>query len=106
MNTDATTLSQIQSMLSGNSSGGTPSLINTDAIIKAMLPITIILTVISVLITVLYVISIVQRMRVNHAILESRDLLREMNERDKARTTAPAEASRAVEPAATPPTQQ
>lgn len=66
------------------------SLLDTDAIIKALMPVTIIATAVSVLIALLYLFSIIQRFRVDRAILESRNLLREMNERDKARQTAPA----------------
>lgn len=85
MNTDSTTLSQIQSLL-GTSAGanGTPTLLNTDALIKALMPITIIATIVSILIALLYIFSVVQRIRVDRAVLESRDLLREMNARQKA----------------------
>lgn len=88
MNTDSSTLSELQSLLGGASgSSGGPSLIDTDAIIKAMMPITIILTALSVVIALLYIFSLVQRIRVDRATLESRNILREMNARDKARST-------------------
>jgi hypothetical protein len=89
MNTDSSTLSDLQSLLGNGSGGGGASLIDTDAIIKAMMPITIILTVLSVIIALLYIASLIQRIRVDRATLESRNILREMNERDKARS-APA----------------
>ncbi len=90
MNTDNSTLSELQSLLGGNASDNSGvSLLDTDAIIKAMMPITIVLTVLSVIIALLYIVSLIQRMRVTRATLESRDILKEMNERDKARTASP-----------------
>jgi preprotein translocase subunit SecG len=90
MNTDSSTLSDLQSLLGGSASGsGGTSLIDTDAIIKAMMPITIILTIVSIIISILYIVSIIHRIRVSKATIETRDILREMNERDKARS-APA----------------
>lgn len=92
MTQDSSTLSQIQSLLGNQSptAGAGMSLLDTDAIIKALMPVTIIATAVSVLIALLYLFSIIQRFRVDRAILESRNLLREMNERDKSRQTAPA----------------
>lgn len=100
MNADNSTLSDLQSLLGGGSGGG-PSLIDTDAIIKAMMPITIILTIVSIVISILYIVSIVHRIRVSKATIETRDILREMNERDKARNV-PASASTVPVEKATP----
>lgn len=89
MNTDSTNLSQIQSLLAGQSGAGGGgngmSLFNTDALIKALMPLTIVATIISIIIALLYLFSIIQRIRVDRAILESRNILREMNAREKAR---------------------
>ncbi len=101
MTTDSSTLSELQSLLGNNADGGSgASLLDTDAIIKVMMPITIVLTVLSVIIALLYIASLIQRMRVTRATLESRDILKEMNERDKARSTPPIATS--VPPSTTP----
>lgn len=89
MNPDSTTLSDLQAILGSSGGDKTPSLIDTDAIVKAMMPITIILTVLSIIITLLYIFSLIQRIRVNKAILETRDLLKEMNARDKTEIAQP-----------------
>jgi hypothetical protein len=89
MNTGSSTLSDLQSLLGGSTGdNGGASLIDTDAIIQAMMPITIILTIVSIIISILYIVSIVHRIRVSKATIETRDILREMNERDKARNAA------------------
>lgn len=86
MNTDTSNLSQLQSLL-GTSSGSDTgmSLVNTDAIMKSLMPLIIIGTVVSILITIAYLLNVVQHFRANRAIIETRDILREMNEREKAR---------------------
>lgn len=91
MNTNENSFPDLQSILGGGS-GDTklPSLIDTDAIIASLMPMMIILTIISVAITLLYILSLVQRIRVDRATLETRNILREMNERDKARGGVPA----------------
>jgi hypothetical protein len=104
MNSD--TASQLQSLL-GNSqatSGSGVSLLDTDALMKALLPITIIGTVLSIIIVLLYLFNVIQHYRVNRAIMESRDILREMNAREKAKeapviiATPPTEATETTTP--------
>lgn len=87
---NSTDLSRIQALLAGQSgpNGGT-SLLDTNAIIKALMPITIIATAVSILIAFLYLLSIIQRVRADRAIIESRDILREMNAREKAKESPP-----------------
>ena len=50
------------------------------------MPYVIVLTIVSIIITILYLISIIQKIRVNSAILEIRKLVRELNERDAQRS--------------------
>ena len=74
---------QLNSLLT--QSNGTP-LVDINKTMEQLMPLMIVLTVLSIVLTVLWIIHIIQRMRVNKAILETRDLLREMNEREKTRT--------------------
>lgn len=93
MNSD--TASQLQALL-GNSqptSGNGVSLLDTDALLKALLPFTIIGTLLSILIVLLYLFNVIQHYRVNRAIMESRDILREMNAREKVKGTPVANAA-------------
>jgi len=71
---------QLNSLLT--QSNGTP-LVDINKTMEQLMPLMIVLTVLSIVLTVLWIIHIIQRMRVNKAILETRDLLREMNEREK-----------------------
>ena len=100
---DATTLQSLLDASSGTSSGSLNSLIDINAIIQPLMPYLIALTIASILITVLYLISVIQKMRANKAILETRDILREMNERDKARGTATAPIAKEAAPSSATP---
>ncbi len=77
----------LNAILNGSASP-TTSLFDPAKLLAPLMPFIIALTVVSVLITVLYIISVVDKWRQGRAILETRDILREMNERDKARTSA------------------
>lgn len=83
MNTDSTK-SALDSLL-GKSDG--IQLLDVDKIIEALMPFMIALTVLSVIATIAFVLYLVQKMRVYKAIMETRDAVREMNEREKAKTT-------------------
>ena len=65
----------------------TSSLLDPSALLAPILPFIIVITVVSVLITVLYIINVITTYRSHRATIETRDILREMNERDKARST-------------------
>lgn len=64
------------------------------------MPFMIILTVISVLITLLYGWSVYQRWRVNHAIIEIRDILRDMRTKSNPEVVAPVPVEPTVSPSA------
>ncbi len=85
MNTDSTK-SALDSLL--GESGGI-QLLDVDKIIEALMPFMIALTVLSVIATVAFVLYLVQKMRVYKAIMETRDAVREMNEREKAKSPTP-----------------
>ena len=78
----------INSILDG-SSGSTTSLFDPAKLLEPLMPFIIALTVVSVIITILYIISIIDKWRQGRAILDMRNILREMNERDKARSSQP-----------------
>ena len=67
-------------------------LIDVDKIIEALMPFMIAMTVLSIIATVAFILYLVQKMRVYKAIMETRDAVREMNEREKAKSS-PAPAS-------------
>lgn len=79
--------SDITSLLGSSSGGGSP--FNLDSIIQSLMPFMIILTVLSVLLTLLYGWSVFQRWRVNHAIIEIRDILRDMQTAHTPKATEP-----------------
>ncbi len=67
------------------STGDTSSLFDINALIQTFAPFMLALTVVSILITVLYIISVISKWRTHKAIMDMRKLLIEMNERDKLR---------------------
>ena len=73
---DAATLQSLLNESSGSS--GTSSLFDINALIAPLMPYIIMLTVVSFLITILYFVSVVQKWRANAAIIEIRDILRDM----------------------------
>lgn len=102
MNADTNNLSQFQSLLGGQSSSGSGvSLFDTNALLKALMPLTIIATIMSIIIAILYLFNIIQRMRVDRAVIESRNILREMNAREKAKETSVEAPVQAPAPVAT-----
>ena len=86
---DAATLQSLLNETSG--SGGTSSLFDINALIAPLMPYIIMLTVVSFVITILYFVSVVQKWRANAAIIEIRDILRDM--RAQAQTEPPAATS-------------
>lgn len=83
---DASTLEQLNSLLGKTNSGSSGgSLFDINAIIQPLMPYLIAISIASILITLLYLISIIDKWRSNRAILEIRKVLREMNDRDKLR---------------------
>lgn len=83
---DSATLQQINDLLgNSNSPGSSGGLFDINAILQPLMPFMIGLSVVSILITILYLINAITAYRSQRAILEMRKLLREMNERDKLR---------------------
>lgn len=80
---DASTLTQL--LNSTNSGTGISPLPDFNAIMKSLEPFLIALTVVSVLITVLYLFSVINKWRANKAIIDIKKIVIEMNERDKLR---------------------
>ncbi len=103
---DPTTLQQINDILgkSNSASGGSTPFFDIDAIIAPLMPFIIGLSVVSVLIAILYLINAITTWRSQRAIIEMRKILREMNERDKARdlATQPVITGPAATPSTTP----
>ncbi|NCU37593.1 hypothetical protein EOL96_00825 [Candidatus Saccharibacteria bacterium] len=73
-------------------SGENPSvsLVDPTEIINTLLPFIILLSVFGVLITVLYIISSIQKMRAYSAVIDIRRMVREMNERSVPSPQTPA----------------
>lgn len=67
----------------GGSGGSSTSLFDPAKLIEPLMPFIIALTIVSILITILYVISIIDKWRQGRAIIETRNILREMNERHR-----------------------
>jgi|GEM_PF-3994756 len=72
-----------------NGSSDSSSLLDPATLLAPLLPFAVIITIVSVLITVLYVINVITTYRSHRAVIETRNILREMNERDKARSHSP-----------------
>ena len=85
---DPATLQQINDILGKTNSSPTAGggLFDINTLLAPLMPFVIGLSVVSVLITILYLMSAINAWRSQRAILEMRKILREMNERDKART--------------------
>lgn len=73
---DASTL---QSLLNDTTSSTTSPIFDLNALLQPLMPYIIIMTVVSIAITVLYLVSIIQKWRANAAIIEIRDILRDMH---------------------------
>ncbi|GEM_PF-1448892 len=81
MDTSNLSADQLTSLL-GKSSDKV-SLFNMDKIMASLQPFIIALTVLSIVLTILYIFHLIQKVRVNKAILEIRDTVREINQRQK-----------------------
>lgn len=75
----------LESLLNGSSSD-TGSLFDPAALLAPLMPFIILITIASLLIGVLYIFNMITTYRSHKAMIETRDILREMNERDKARS--------------------
>lgn len=76
----------LDSLLGGSSDD--KSLLDPAALLAPLMPFIILITIASLLIGILYIISIVTTYRSHKATIEMRDIMREMNERDKARSSS------------------
>lgn len=75
----------LDSLLGGSSSNAS-SLFDPAALLAPLMPFIILITVASILIGVLYILNMITTYRSHKATIEMRDIMREMNERDKARS--------------------
>lgn len=92
-NIDPSTLEQVTRLL--NNSSEVEPLIDLSPLIAAIQPYVITLLVALIIVGIMTIIHIIQRMRVDHAILETRDIVREMNQRQKG--VSPAQQKAAAE---------
>ncbi|MBP6037793.1 MAG: hypothetical protein KA604_00450 [Candidatus Saccharimonas sp.] len=86
---DPTTLQQINDILGNSSSNGQSAgggLFDINAILEPLMPFIIGLTIVSVIITILYIMNVITAWRSQRAIIDMHRILKEMNERDKARS--------------------
>ncbi len=77
MDTSSIDPALLQELLNGSTSTTTKPIID----LSYIYPFLIAFTIISALITILYLINIIQHWRVNRAVLEMRDILKQMNNR-------------------------
>ena len=76
--------STIQSLL-GNTSGSSDlSLFDVNTLLQQLMPYIIVLTIVAIAIAILYLVSIIQKWRANAAIIEIRDILRDMHSQKQA----------------------
>lgn len=68
-------LNGLSNVINPGGSGSTPDI---GSALQSMMPLLTIVTILSLAVTILYGFSLVQRWRVNHAILETRDILKAM----------------------------
>lgn len=87
MDTSSPTADQLTALL--NQSQGGASLFDMDKLTAALMPFMVALTVLSIVLTILYVFHLIQKIRVDKAILETRDIVREINDREKAKLQTP-----------------
>lgn len=81
------TADQLTTLL--NQSQGGASLFDMDKLTATLMPFMVALTVLSIVFTILYVFHLIQKIRVDKAILETRDIVREINDREKAKSNPP-----------------
>lgn len=77
----------LDSLLSGSTTAS--DLIDPAAMLAPLMPFVILTTIASIVIGVLYIFNVITTYRSHKATIETRDILREMNERDKARSLPP-----------------
>lgn len=82
---DEATITQLLNQVNGGTSTGTSSLFDVGTIMKSLAPYVIALTAVSIVITVLYLFSVINKWRADKAIVDIKKILIEMNERDKSR---------------------
>lgn len=70
--------SDLTTLLGNASSGNGGDLLGINSFMQSLLPLLTAITVVSIIFTLLYGWSIYQRWRVNHAIIEIRDMLRDL----------------------------
>ncbi len=76
----------LESLLNGSSSN--TDLFDPATLLAPLMPFIILITVVTIAIGVLYILNMVTTYRSHKATIEMRDIMREMNERDKARSTS------------------
>ena len=76
----------LNSLLGDSSSSS--GLFDPTTLLAPLMPFIILITVASILIGVLYILNMITTYRSHKATIEMRDIMREMNERDKARSTS------------------
>ena len=74
----------LDSLLGGSS--GSSNLLDPTALLAPLMPFLVLITVASILIGILYILNMITTYRSHKATIEMRDIMREMNERDKARS--------------------
>ena len=75
----------LDSLLNGSSSG--TSAFDTSTLLAPLMPFIILISVASILIGTLYIFNMITTYRSHKAMIETRNILREMNERDKSRSS-------------------
>lgn len=81
---DESTLMQLLNS-TGTDGGTATSLFDMDALMESLAPFILAMTIVSVLLVVLYLVSVINKWRANKAILDIKKLLIEMNKRDRLR---------------------
>lgn len=74
----------LESLLNGSSSN--TNLFDPATLLAPLMPFIILITVVTIAIGVLYILNMITTYRSHKATIEMRDIMREMNERDKARS--------------------
>ncbi len=74
----------LESLLNGSS--GNTNLFEPATLLAPLMPFIILITVVTIAIGVLYILNMITTYRSHKATIEMRDIMREMNERDKARS--------------------
>lgn len=75
----------IDTLLNGNPTARAASLLDPATLLAPIMPFIIAMSGATIVISVLYIINVINTFRSQRATIEMRNILREMNERDKAR---------------------